>query len=64
MAGLVPAIPMRRARCLPERDARAKPAHDETESTAALQFPSHTLPISLSTSFAALKASRPAGMPQ
>jgi hypothetical protein len=28
IAGLVPAIPLRRARCAPERDARVKPAHD------------------------------------
>jgi phenylalanyl-tRNA synthetase alpha chain len=28
MAGLVPAIPIRQARCQPKRDARVKPAHD------------------------------------
>src|SRR5688500_8805496 len=31
MAGLDPAIPIRGARCPPKRDARHKPAHDETE---------------------------------
>jgi hypothetical protein len=29
IAGLVPAIPLRRARRLPKRDARVEPAHDE-----------------------------------
>jgi uncharacterized protein YbaR (Trm112 family) len=28
MAGLVPGIPLRRALCLPKRDAQDKPAHD------------------------------------
>ena len=28
MAGLVPAIPLRRAPCLPKRDARDEPGHD------------------------------------
>src|SRR5215468_7072905 len=28
MAGLVPAIPLREARCSPKRDARDKPGHD------------------------------------
>jgi len=28
MAGLVPAIPMRMAQCVPERDARHKAGHD------------------------------------
>ncbi len=31
MAGLVPAIPIIRALCHPERDARVEPAHDEPE---------------------------------
>ncbi|MES1156017.1 MAG: hypothetical protein ABUL48_06265 [Pseudorhodoplanes sp.] len=29
MAGLDPAIPIRRAWCSPKRDARVKPAHDD-----------------------------------
>jgi putative oxidoreductase len=28
MAGRVPAIPLRKAQCIPKRDARVKPAHD------------------------------------
>jgi hypothetical protein len=31
MAGLVPAIPLGRAPCVPKRDARVKPAHDSGE---------------------------------
>jgi hypothetical protein len=31
MAGLVPAIPLREAPCLPQRDARVRPAHDDVE---------------------------------
>ena len=35
MAGLVPAIPMRRVyRCLPKRDARHKAGHDNANSSA------------------------------
>jgi hypothetical protein len=33
MAGLVPAIPLRQALCIPKRDARVKPAHDNGEDT-------------------------------
>jgi hypothetical protein len=35
MAGLVPAISLRMARCLPKRDARVKPAHDKKTQYAA-----------------------------
>src|ERR1051325_2392846 len=35
MAGLVPAISIRLARCIPKRDARDKPAHDEEKATLA-----------------------------
>ncbi len=34
IAGLVPAISLRDARCHPKRDARVKPAHDDGESNA------------------------------
>src|SRR4029079_7251273 len=38
MAGLVPAIPLGRAQCLPERDARVTPAHDgEKEMASKMQ---------------------------
>src|SRR5258708_19434667 len=33
MAGLVPAIPIRKAHCPPKRDARVKPAHDDVEGS-------------------------------
>ncbi len=37
MAGLDPAIPIIRALCLPKRDARVKPAHDD-ESIATRRY--------------------------
>ncbi|MGC2777581.1 MAG: hypothetical protein WA418_18290, partial [Bradyrhizobium sp.] len=36
IAGLDPAISLWRARCLHHRDARAKPAHDESEFAATV----------------------------
>jgi hypothetical protein len=35
MAGLDPAIPMRWAQCVPKRDARVKPAHDNGKAMHA-----------------------------
>jgi hypothetical protein len=46
MAGLVPAISIRRAVSVPERDARDKPAHDSGEDPGLRYFP---MPASLMT---------------
>jgi hypothetical protein len=35
MAGLVPAIPLRRAQCVPKRDARHKAGHDNLRPCSA-----------------------------
>jgi len=48
MAGLVPAIPIRNARCSPKRDARAKPGHEETEDSAKIAEFYSALPPSFS----------------
>jgi hypothetical protein len=45
MAGLVPAISLRRAQCLSERDARVKPAYDNRKALVLTQ--DHHLNVSL-----------------
>src|SRR5258705_6730610 len=37
MAGLVPAIPLRKAQCVPKRDARVKPAHDGGRGRSSME---------------------------
>jgi hypothetical protein len=40
IAGLVPAIPIREAQpCLPKRDARDKPGHDELKAHVLMRHP-------------------------